>query len=140
MARLWAAAYDPALQRDLIAGFAGHLDALLAGLDSGRIGARSVNEAQVAAARVKARDVSPGARAFALLAAQGPARALRPWTPLDPEAGGRAAAQALLRASGAELGAPIPGLFTREGFHAVFLPNADAAVAAALSESWVLNE
>src|SRR3954447_11884884 len=71
-------------------------------------------------------------RAYDDLMGKPEVRALPPW--IVSEHAGTAAAQVLVRAGNRPLDQPIPGIFTRAGFHQVFLPGLDDAARGALEE------
>ena len=71
-------------------------------------------------------------RAYDDLMGKPEVRALPPW--IVSEHAGTAAAQVLVRAGNRPLDQPIPGIFTRAGFHQVFLPGLDEAARGALEE------
>ncbi|SEA47094.1 type VI secretion system membrane subunit TssM [Rubrimonas cliftonensis] len=126
--------YPPNINADLLEAVSAHVTALL----EGPLPDRDLNDEAIASARTLAANLSPAQRAFRILMTQDVVTELRPWRITD--AGGPAAAQAFVRASGEPLDAPIPGIFTYEGFWSVFAQNADAAVDAELDEGWVLAE
>jgi type VI secretion system protein ImpL len=138
--RDWTDRFDIA-QASEVAMLSGHLDALLDGMERGLIRERDqLNNALIESARLNAQNVDYAERAYGILMAQDEVRTLPPWSVLDERVGALGVETAFLRLSGADLGAPIAGIFTFEGFWSVFAPNVDAAVAAALSENWVLTE
>lgn len=138
--RDWERRFD-VVERDRVAALSTHLEAMLDYMERGLIRTRrQLNETLIETARLSAQNVSYSQRAYGLLMAQEAVRALPPWSPTDDSVGALGAERAFMRLSGADLTAPIAGIFTFDGFWRVFMPNVDAAVTAALSETWVLSE
>ncbi|WP_119459021.1 type VI secretion system membrane subunit TssM [Rhodospirillaceae bacterium SYSU D60014] len=112
---------------------AAHLDALLAaplseiGLDGDLIdqSRRTLSESPLAE------------RAYTLIVQSSAARRLPAWRIVDHA--GPAAARVLARASGRPLSEGVPGLYTYDGFHQLFLPAVADVARAVASESWVLG-
>ncbi|GGA88246.1 type VI secretion protein IcmF [Brucella endophytica] len=104
-------------------------------LASGVIDPINLDDARIAAAREKIRDVSIAARAFNILVNRRDARKLPSWLPAEPL--GPLGEQAFERKSGSSWRDGIPGIYTQQGYHQVVLPYAADAVQEALNEGWV---
>ena len=76
-------------------------------------------------------------RAYALIAQSAAARRLPAWRIVDHA--GPAGARVLTRASGRPLSEGMPGLYTYDGFHKLFLPALADVTRTVASESWVLG-
>ncbi len=129
----WTQAF-PAPQQAALRGALGrHLDALLEGpMPAYGLDGLLIDEAR----RVFSRMPLAG-RAYSRLRPVAAAANLAPWTP--GEAAGPAGARVFARPSGRPLSEGVPGLFTREAFHRVVLPNLEAVSREVAQESWVLG-
>jgi type VI secretion system protein ImpL len=110
-----------------------HLDALLA--DS--FDAIPLDMQLVAQARAVVSRVPLSARAYRRILESPAAQDLPVWRVIDHA--GPAADQVLVRASGKPLSDGIPGIYTRDGFRKVLLPQAPLAVKSVAEETWVLG-
>lgn len=89
-------------------------------------------QAQRALARIPVAE-----RVYTLIMSDPAVLGLMPWRP--DQYGGAGSSRLFSRDSGTSLTEGIPGVFTRQGFHEVFLPLADAATEIALGDTWVLG-
>jgi type VI secretion system protein ImpL len=80
---------------------------------------------------------SPARRIYDRIKGDPRAAKVEPFTVL--KAGGPDAQFILVRKSGQPLSSGIPGLFTYRGYHEVFLPGLERAIAQDIEESWVLG-
>ncbi|MGG7566947.1 type VI secretion system membrane subunit TssM [Rhodovulum sp. DZ06] len=115
-----------------------HLDPMLAAMTEGRIGDRSLNDEGISRAQGAVSQISFAERAWAGLRRSPEARALDPWNPAVE--GGNRTDNVFVRASGAPLSDPIPGLFTYEGFWGYMIGAATEAAGLAEDEAWLLAE
>ncbi|WP_291295951.1 type VI secretion system membrane subunit TssM [Elioraea sp.] len=133
MALDWAQAFNQPQQTAMRTSLAGHLDALLEGpMPAYGLDGLLIDEAR----RVFSRLPLAG-RAYSRLRPVAAAANLAPWTP--GEAAGPAGTRAFTRPSGRPLSEGVPGLYTREAFHRVVLPNLEAVSREVAQESWVLG-
>jgi type VI secretion system protein ImpL len=88
-------------------------------------------------ARESLATLSPAERTYKLIKERAKADEIADWRIVDH--GGPAAARVFGRKSGRPLSEGIPGLYTYDGFHKVFLPALDGIADAVSSESWVLR-
>lgn len=76
-------------------------------------------------------------RAYAVIRQSPEARKLLPWRMSDHI--GSDGARVFVRRSGKALSEPVPGLYTYDGFHGVFLPQITEVAKEVARESWVLG-
>lgn len=128
----WKRAYP--LEDELRATLAAHADVLLDRLPeyaTPALDAALVQEALTALGRIPLAD-----RVYATLKEQLAGKA-PDWLPL--EHAGAGGGQVLARRSGQPINTPVPGLFTRKGFHEVVLPEIEGIARNALAEDAALR-
>ncbi|MEM7047297.1 MAG: type VI secretion system membrane subunit TssM [Pseudomonadota bacterium] len=91
----------------------------------------------VADARGLLQSIPLAERVYARIKQSPQARAIQPWRVID--AGGAATNRVFIRRSGKPLSDGVPGLYTYNGFHGIFLPGLADAAKQMTSESWVLG-
>ncbi len=134
---LWRARMTEEEAGRLIPALMPHLDGMLEGMERGLIRSRSLNETKLEQVRGIAAEARPAERAYGILKARVAAIGLPDWTVRDAPRG-RAAEGVLIRASGEDVFAPIPALYTYRGYWEGARGLFDAAVDEALAEKWVL--
>lgn len=133
MALDWAQAFNQPQQTAMRGQLSAHLDALLEGpMPAYGLDGLLIDEAR----RVFSRLPLAG-RSYSRLRPIAAAANLEPWTP--GAAAGPAGARVFTRPSGQPLTGGVPGLFTRDAFHKVVLPNIEAVSREVAQESWVLG-
>jgi len=129
----WAQAFPAPQQTAMRGDLARHLDAML----EGSMPAYPLDGALIDEARRVFSRLPLAGRAYSRLRPIAAAANPPPWTP--GEAAGPAGARVFTRPSGQPLTAGVPGLFTREAFHRLVLPNLEAVAREVAQESWVLG-
>lgn len=115
-----------------------HLDPMLGAMAERRIGDRDLNDEGIARAQTAVSQITFAQRAWASLRRSKEARQLEPWDPVA--VGGNRTDNVFVRASGAPLNEPVPGLFTYAGFWGYMLTAASEAATAAKDEQWLLAD
>lgn len=129
----WDATYGNEANEGGRAALQAHFDALLAM----RLQPIPPDGELVKRARENLAALSPAERTYKLVKETAKADEVPDWRIVDH--GGPAAARVFARKSGRQLSEGIPGLYTYDGFHGVFLPALDGIADAVASESWVLR-
>jgi type VI secretion system protein ImpL len=133
MRRDWELAYPGLSREEFRASLARHLDALLT-QPMERI---DLNNDLVAHVRGILTQMPAAQRVYNGIIASPEAAAVPRWRLTD--IGGPAIARAFTRSSGKPLNDGIEGIFTRRGYHEVFLPQAVTVADTIRSEAWVLG-
>ena len=131
----WRDTYDPVVDGEALVSLLGHLDAML---EPGILDPLELNGEAVALARDALSQISPAERAYLSMVSSAEARELEPWNPA--QAGGRSTEKVLTRLSGKPLDAPIPGLYTYNGYWTYFVPQVTVAAKRAQEETWLLAD
>jgi type VI secretion system protein ImpL len=133
MALDWANQFPGDANQPGRAALATHLDALL----EQPVTPIPLNGPLVADVRASLSKLPLAERAYALIKQTPEARQLPLWRVIDHV--GPGGARVFLRPSGAPLSDGVPGLYTRVGFHTVFLPLSKDVVAQVGKENWIFD-
>ena len=130
----WATAFPDSSRETLRASLEAHLDTLL----SAPMQPIALNNDLVQAVQSILTEMPQAQRVYTGIINSEAANSLPDFRLTD--VGGPAVTKAFVRSSGRALNDGIPGIFTRDGFHTVFLEQALAVSARIQSESWVLGQ
>ena len=130
----WAQAFPDTSREELRADLDAHLAALL----SAPMDPIALNNDLVEAVQRVLTQMPQAQRVYNSIVNSAAASALPDFRITD--VGGPAVARAFSRSSGKQLNDGIPGIYTREGFHGVFLEQALTVASRIQKESWVLGE
>jgi type VI secretion system protein ImpL len=133
MALDWANQFPGDANQAGRAALAAHLDALL----EQPVTPIPLNGPLVADARASLSKLPLAERAYALIKQTPAVRQLPLWRVIDHA--GPGAARVFVRPSGAPLSDGVPGLYSRQGFHSVFLPLSTDVVAQVGKENWIFD-